>query len=120
MVLSEAIRDYGECLRHELGHSQSTVSCYRSWQRNFARWLEEHGLPDPPVREITGSLDRRYVYHLSGRGLPPRTIRGAVRALFAYLVELQAIPADPMQEVKRPSGRLPTSAVSGIEPCTPS
>jgi site-specific recombinase XerD len=76
MLLSEAIQDYGEYIRHELGHAITTYYSYRSWQRNFARWLDENGMPDPPVRDVGVSLVRRYAYHLSGRGLRPRPTRG--------------------------------------------
>ena len=80
MVLSEAIRDHGDYLRHDLGHTTSTCYAYRSWQRNFLRWLDENGMPDPPVQEVTAGTIRRYAYSLSGRGLRPRTIRGVLHA----------------------------------------
>jgi site-specific recombinase XerD len=105
LVLSEAIRDYSEFIRHELGHSLTTYYSYVSWQRNFARWLTEQGMPDSPVQEVSTTLIRRYSYSLSGRNLRPRTIRGAlnaVRALFAYLTEQGAIPENPAIEVKLP------------------
>jgi site-specific recombinase XerD len=105
MVLSEAIQDYGDYIRHELGHATTTFYSYRSWQRNFARWLAENGMPDPLVREVGVSLIRRYAYHLSGRGLRPRTVRGALhalRALFGYLTERGALAANPAAEVRLP------------------
>jgi len=105
MVLSEAIRDFGEYARHELGHSASTYYTYRTWQRSFARWLEEQGLPDPPVQEIGDSLIRRFSYALSGRKLRPRTIRAALhalRALFSYLVRMKALSLNPAMEVRLP------------------
>lgn len=105
MLISEAIRDYGDYARHEAGHTRATFYSYQSWQRNFARWLEENGHADPRVQEITAGLIRRWVYALSGRNLRPRTIRGAlhaIRALFAYLVEMQALSASPALEIKLP------------------
>lgn len=105
MVLSEAIRDYVEYSRHELRHSKNTSYAYVSWQRNFAQWLTENGHPDPLVHEISASLIRRYHYHLSGRKLRPRTIRGALqalRSLFTYLVEMGALATNPAVEVKLP------------------
>jgi site-specific recombinase XerD len=105
MVLSEAIEDYGQFIRHELGHARTTYHAYVSWQRNFARWLAEEGMPDPPVTQITESLVRRYSYSLSSRNLRPRTIRGALhalRALFGYLAGKGAIAENPALGVRLP------------------
>jgi site-specific recombinase XerD len=105
MVLSEAVRDFGEYSRCELGHTTATYYSYISWLHNFAAWLEEQGQPDPPVQEITASLIRRFSYALNAKGLRPRTIRGALhalRALFAYLTEQGAISVNPALEVRLP------------------
>jgi len=105
MVLSEAIRDFGEYSRHELGHTTSTYYSYVSWQRRFAAWLAEQGLPDPPVQEISVSLVRRFTYALGGANLRPRTIRGglhALRGLFEYLVGMGALQENPAKEVRLP------------------
>jgi len=105
MILSEAIEDYGQFIRHELGHATTTYHAYVSWQRNFARWLDANGHSDPPVTEITEALVRRYSYSLSARNLRPRTIRGALhalRALFAYLAEQGAISGNPAKEIRLP------------------
>lgn len=105
MVLSEAIHDYCQYARHELGHTTATYYSYVSWQRNFAAWLADQGMPDPPIQEVTASVIRRYQYSLSGRNLRPRTIRGAlhaVRAVFTYLVEMGVLPTNPAKEVKLP------------------
>jgi site-specific recombinase XerD len=105
MVLSEAIRDYGECARHELGHTTSTYYTYVCWHRRFARWLAEQGLDDPPIGDVSASLIRRFSYSLSGSNLRPRTIRGALhalRALFAYLVTQKALTENPAAEVRLP------------------
>lgn len=105
MVLSEAIEDYGQFIRHELGHAKTTYHAYVSWQRNFARWLEAQGHPDPQVTEISPDLVRRWSYGMSSRNLRPRTIRGALhalRALFAWLHEKGAVPANPAKEVRLP------------------
>lgn len=105
MLLSEAIEDYGQFIRHELGHAKTTTHAYLSWQRNFARWLTEQGLPDPPVTEVTEHLIRRYSYSMSSRQLRPRTIRGALhalRALFGWLTAQGALPMDPTLAVRLP------------------
>lgn len=105
MRLSEAIQDFHDCARHELGHTASTSYAYASWQRNFARWLAENGTSDPPVDEISANLIRRYGYHMSSRNLRPRTIRQAllaIRALFAYLVRMGAVETNPATEVRLP------------------
>lgn len=105
MVLSEAIRDFGEYARHELGHTTSTYYSYVSWQRRFARWVAEQGFPDPPVHEITPNLVRRFSYALAGQKLRPRTIRGglhAIRSMFDYLVKMGALAENPAKEVQLP------------------
>lgn len=98
MLLSEAIRDCRDYLRHELGNSFNTAGTYAAAQRQFARRLEEQGLPDPPVEQITANLVRRYSYSLSARQLRPRTVRSAMhglRALFAFLQEMGLVPEQP-------------------------
>lgn len=105
MVLTDAIEEYGTYSRHELGHTTSTYYSYVSWQRNFAQWLEGQGFVDPPVREITTNLIRRYSYSLSGRNLRPRTVRGAlhaIRALFKFLAEQGILSENPATEVRLP------------------
>ncbi|HTE17820.1 MAG TPA: phage integrase N-terminal SAM-like domain-containing protein [Armatimonadota bacterium] len=105
MVLSEATQDYLQFARHELVHSPPTVLSYQSWLRKFARWLDESGTPDPPVREISVTQIRRYSYSLSGRNLRPRTVRGALnalRAMFTYLVDMGALATNPAREVRMP------------------
>jgi site-specific recombinase XerD len=105
MVLSDAIGDYSQFARHELGHSPNTYHAYVSWQRNFARWLADNGMPDPPVKEISGALIRRWSYYLSGGNRRPRTVRSAlhaIRALFRYLAEHNVLPSDPSLEVRLP------------------
>lgn len=105
MVLSEATRDYLQFARHELGHTDTTIVSYQSWLRQFARWLEENGAPDPGVNEISMQQIRRYMYGLSARNLRPRTVRAglnAVRALFAYLKAEGAITENVALEVRLP------------------
>jgi site-specific recombinase XerD len=105
MVLSEAIRDYGLYCRHEAGHTKNTFRCYQHRQRNFLGWLAEQGHPDPDIHEVTAALVRRYSYSLSARKLRPRTIRAALhalRALFAYLVQMGALSEAPTREVALP------------------
>src|SRR5437868_8903355 len=85
MVLSEAVQDYLQYARHELGHSPTTHLSYQSWLRNFARWLADQGSPDPPIQEISASQIRRYSYPLSdlravaGSPGPPDQRRGGGR-----------------------------------------
>jgi integrase/recombinase XerC len=105
MVLSQAIQDWREYARHELGSGATTCINYTAWLRHFARWLAEQGLQDPPVQEISVHLVRRYSYALSGRNLRPRTVRGAMqalRALFAFLQEMGIVSSNPAREVRLP------------------
>ena len=48
MVLSEAVRDFADYSRHEVGHTKKTFLSYQHRQRHFMAWLAEQGLPDPP------------------------------------------------------------------------
>jgi len=121
MVLSEAIRDYREYARHEQGYTPTTLLSYQSWQRNFARWLGENGFPDPPLQDVSGGLIRRYVYARSGRNLRPRTVRSAmnaVRALFAYLVQVGAVSENPALEVRMPKNDAATRLIVSDEDLT--
>lgn len=105
MVLSDAIEDYRHYARHELRHSDTTCYSYTSWHRNFASWLQEQGLGDPTVQELSLPLLRRYSYALSSRNLRPRTLRGALhalRSLFAFLIEMEAVTGNPAAELRLP------------------
>jgi site-specific recombinase XerD len=105
MTFSEAIDDYSTCARHELGHSQATYYSYIASLKQFARWLQEHGQPDPPIGEITPQLLRRYHFAVVGQNLRPRTIRSklnALRALFGYLAHQGIIAENPVLAVKLP------------------
>jgi site-specific recombinase XerD len=116
MHLSEAIRDYCDYARHELGHTTTTHLTYQSRLRHFLRWLAQNGVEDPPVGEVTPALIRRYSYSLSGRNLRPRTVRGAlnaIRALFSYLVEAHVLTASPAAEVRLPKRDAATRLLVG-------
>ena len=105
MVLSEAISDFRAYARAEPGHTSSPCYCYTSWQNNFARWLADQGLPDPPIQQIPANLVRRYSHHLTGKNDRPRTIRGALhasRSLFDSLTRNGAVPTNPAREVRLP------------------
>ena len=78
MVLSDAIGDYSQFAHHELRHSPITHHAYVSWQRNVARWLADNGMPDPPVKESSGALIRRWSYHLSGGDRRPEDRKSVV------------------------------------------
>jgi site-specific recombinase XerD len=105
MFLSEAIDDFFAYARAELGHTQKTLLTYRSRQRQFATWLTTTVLPDAKVEDVSAQHIWRYTYSRSGQGLRPRSIRGvmnALRTLYAYLVQMGAVTANPALEVKIP------------------
>jgi site-specific recombinase XerC len=86
MVLWEAIRDYGQYARHERGQTTTTFYSYRTWQRNFVR------------------------------NLRPRTLRGALhglRALFAYVVEMTVLDANPATDIRMPKKDAATRLLVG-------
>ncbi len=94
MTLSEAIDDYRNCARHELGHSRSTFNSYSSKLRQFAHWLADNGHADPPIHEISKETIRRYYFHLANQRMRPRTIAStlhALRCLWSYLVKQEVL-----------------------------
>src|SRR5262249_34302862 len=89
----------------ECGHTRNTIKAYRQHLRVFAEWLAEQGMPDPEVRELTPTLARRYMYHLDGKGLRPRTRITRflpLRSLYQMLVGHEAVETNPFLEVRLP------------------
>jgi site-specific recombinase XerD len=105
MTLTEAIGDYRNCARHELGHSRSTFNSYSSKLNQFAHWLAENGHPDPPVHESSRETIRRYSFNLANQGMRPRTIAGtlhALRCLWGYLVKQRVLEENVAALIRMP------------------
>lgn len=105
MLLKEAIEDYLLYLQHEQSASPATIRTYRPSLRRFLEWVQENGCPCPTVQDINTPLARRYLYHLSERGLRPRSrLRYwlPVRSLFRMLVEHGALPENPLLSIALP------------------
>jgi site-specific recombinase XerD len=105
MVLSEAGADFLAYCAAERGHTPATIKAYRQGIRRFREWLQAQGHGDPEIREITPTLARKYLYHLDGLGLRPRTRHHLflpLRALYRMLVEHGATETNPFLEVRLP------------------
>lgn len=105
MYLREAVEDYLLYLQHEQCASPETLRSYRPSLRRFLDWLRENGHPAPKVGDITTALARRYFYHLSERGLRPRSrlrLWIPIRSLFRMLVENGALEQSPVESIALP------------------
>ena len=77
MLLSDACADYVNHITHERRLAKTTtVTGYASNLRQLLRWMDANGYPDPTLDAFNTPILRRYLYHLSGNNLRPRTIRG--------------------------------------------
>jgi integrase/recombinase XerC len=88
----------------------ATVKAYRSDLDGFVDWASRMGLDEPAG--VTRTVLRRYVAHLTTRGLARRSIArkaSSVRRYFAWSVRTGRLPADPSAGLSVPggSGRLP-------------
>jgi hypothetical protein len=105
MVLSEAIRDYQEYARHELGVQPEHLPELRRPAAAIPPLAPGTGPSGPARPGISASLMRRYSYSLSGRDLRPRSVRGALhalRALFTFLHSVGLVDCNPALEVRLP------------------
>jgi site-specific recombinase XerD len=97
--------DYISYIQHEAGLAKSTYKSYNFWLNSFEKWVVENGYPEPQIADFTPTLLRRFLYALSGRGLRPRTIRGAfhpLKGLSAHLVRVGANATDVSKGVVLP------------------
>ena len=105
VTLNDCINDYLNHLRHEQGAALTTFKGYQSWLHNLQRWMSENGYSAPELDAFNTSVLRRYLYHLSGRGPRPRTIRGAfhaVRGLGRFLTDAGALKENPTRPLTMP------------------
>lgn len=105
MRLHDAVSDYLLHIRHEQGVSRTTFFTYQQWLHRLLKWYAENGYPEPTKRDFNTATLRRYLYHLSGKGLRPRTIRGAfhpIRGLSVFLVEHGALEENPAASIGLP------------------
>lgn len=105
VLLSDVAADYLNVLRVERGCSPRTVSCYSSWTTHFFGYLKSQGVETPAVEDFTLATLKRYLYHLSGRGLRPRTIRSAffpLQGLGKFMVSMGLLEKSPTEEMHLP------------------
>jgi site-specific recombinase XerD len=106
VLLSDACADYVSHITHERRLARSTtVTGYASYLRQFLRWMEANGYPEPTLNDLSTPVLRRYLYYLSGEGLRPRTIRGRfhpITGLGAFLVENGILETNPTKALTMP------------------
>ncbi len=94
---------FADYLAFERGLSARTLEAYGRDVARLVRYLSDRGIVRP--REVTRLELRDYVYSLKDRGLAPTSIRRALssmRAYFAFLLDEQAIEADPTEQIESP------------------
>jgi integrase/recombinase XerD len=105
MKLMESIEDYLRFLQHEQGAAKTTYKSYHAYLLHFHQWLTQNGFPEPEFDAFTGSAVRRFFYHVSSKGLRPRSIYGymiPLRSFGAFLVAQGIVPENPASVVKLP------------------
>jgi site-specific recombinase XerD len=105
LTLQQAVELYGEYLIHEQRARPTTRVGYRSGLNRFYRFVAGRCDAEPLLAEVGVEEIRQYLYHLSRRGLRPRTLRGAlypVRGLFRLAVERGYVAEDPTRGVRLP------------------
>ena len=94
---------FADYLAFERGLSARTLEAYGRDVARLVRYLSDRGIVRPG--EVTRLELRDYVYSLKDRGLAPTSIRRALssmRAYFAFLLDEQAIEADPTEQIESP------------------
>src|SRR5262249_33098732 len=89
----------------EQGVTTTTYTTYQHRLNHLLRWMPENGYPNPGLDAFALPTLRRYLYHLSGNGLRPRTIRlafNALRSFGRFLVENGALAENPAAEITLP------------------
>jgi len=104
--LIESIEDYLRYLQHEQGAAKTTYKSYHAYLLHFYQWLQANGYPDPTLDEFTGATIRRYFYHVSNKGLRPRSVYGYMIPLRSYgefLVSQRILSENPATVVRLPN-----------------
>lgn len=101
--VDDHIHDYLAHLAVERNLSPRTVDSYDRDLRQFAAWLEEQDLPFDRVERATL---RNYLGWRRDRGLSERSAARALSALrgfFRFLLNSDALPADPTADLQSPT-----------------
>jgi hypothetical protein len=83
-VLCDIIEDFHAHIKVERGLAPRTVEGYRSWLRNYHRFLTESGYEQPTLDDFCLLTLRKYLYHLTSGKRRPRTLR-SLFTLFGHL-----------------------------------
>jgi integrase/recombinase XerD len=101
---------FADYLAFERGLSVRTVKAYHADVERLVTWLAARGSADP--RDVDHGELRGYLFHLKDAGLAPSSVRRAlssIRTYFAFLLEEDAVEADPTDLLESPRSwrRLP-------------
>ena len=105
MNLTTVTQDYLSAILAEQGLSKNTHKNYRAQLGHFCRWLVTKGYAEPTTDCLTLPLFRQFLYHLSGRGLRPRTVHSyfdPLDGLCAFLVANGLLTENPVKQVTLP------------------
>lgn len=107
MIVAEDIHPGWDIERftEDLALAPSTVSVYRRDLVVLVSWLHDRGVENP--REVTRTVIRSYMAHMSSSGLAARTIARrmvSVRRYFTWGLEHGLVTTDPTAGISSPSG----------------
>jgi site-specific recombinase XerD len=104
MHISQLAAEFYLHLEAERAASPLTITSYRSDIRDFVAYLQGQGvLPEPD--QVTHSLLRGYLVHLTRRGLKPATRARrihALRSLWRFLEEAELVSDNPCRRLSIP------------------
>lgn len=105
MKLLDTIEDYLRFLQHEQGAAKTTYKAYHAYLHHFHLWLTENGYPVPMLSDFDTPTVRRYFYHISSKGLRPRSVYNymiPLRSLGTFLMEQGMYKENPAVALKLP------------------
>ncbi len=110
------VEQYLDHLNFERGLSPRTVDAYRRDLLRFVDFLSAEGRSGP--EHVTPPDVRSYMFHLSGLGLAPTSVRraqSALRTYFGFLLEERISDHDPTEGLESPKVGRPLPNVLGSE-----
>ena len=110
------VEQYLDHLNFERGLSPRTVDAYRRDLLRFVAFVVEGGGGGP--EQVTPTDVRGYMFHLSGLGLAPTSVRraqSALRTYFGFLLEEGISDHDPTEGLESPRVGRPLPEVLSVE-----
>ncbi len=105
MLFADVKQDFVYYLEHERGLTKQSLRTYRSWLLYFDRFCESVSTGPLLEDRLSVPLLRRYLYWMSGKGLRPRSVRGAfspLRALGEFCIDNGLLTTNPALALKLP------------------